>query len=77
MSREFTGIFFNNDLWQVVPTTWLYKDKTTTKVWWPNEGNVTELAQKSARVGKDWEPSVVCRIATSSSEFLNILVILL
>jgi hypothetical protein len=71
-SKQFSGIFFSDSSWQVVPSNWVYKEDGIIKVWWPSEGDVTELARKKTRVGKRWKASIVDSIGTTSSKYLYI-----
>lgn len=66
--KRLSGIYFPDNSWQVVPTDWIYEDNNEVNVWWPTEGNVTDLAKKRERVGKRWTASVVREIAASSGK---------
>ena len=69
LKKTFSGIYFHDNSWQVVPTDWICEENGVVNVWWPTEGNVTDLAKKRERVGKNWKPSIVREIAASSSKY--------
>lgn len=42
MTKQFLGVVFQNQEWQIVPALWL--DATKKRCYWPTSGNVQELA---------------------------------
>lgn len=42
--KKFVGVFFENS-WQVIPKKWILVDKSGTKAYWPEEGDVEKLAR--------------------------------
>ena len=45
-------MFFKDNTWQVVPNSWLVTKDGRQCVFWPDTGNVTDLAKENARVKK-------------------------
>ena len=59
----FVGVYFNST-WGVIPKKWLLKDSKGTKCYWPNKGDVDELAKKGTspdrREWSSWVAEIAC-----------------
>ncbi|XP_047736894.1 uncharacterized protein LOC125178041 [Hyalella azteca] len=69
MPKKFSGIFFLDSTWQIVPTDWLCSDKRHKRVWWPSQGNVTDLARNETPIGDQWTLHAYRNIAVASDDF--------
>ena len=54
MSDTFSGIFFQDHSWNIIPTKWIFKKNGKMFTYWPDAGNVTEVARAMTAVKNTW-----------------------
>jgi hypothetical protein len=65
--KQFIGIYFSEESWAVTPTIWLTVGaKSVLHTFWPNEGDVNELARNLVPPNKKWSTWKICRVAETS-----------
>ena len=61
-------MFFKDNTWQVVPNSWLVTKDGRQCVFWPDTGNVTDLAKENARVKRSWTLLNNIKMATTAGQ---------
>lgn len=66
MNKRYVGIKFHGGKWEIVPAVWM--SDSNSRCYWPNFGNVKELAAKCSAPDITWGSYVVKEICITSGE---------